>query len=55
MTREMLAGLAPVTADCPITTLVNTHANGDHWFGNELVTGAEIIASAPTGPRTSAN
>jgi glyoxylase-like metal-dependent hydrolase (beta-lactamase superfamily II) len=25
--------------------LVNTHANGDHCFGNQLVTGAEIIAS----------
>lgn len=28
-----------------IGTLVNTHANGDHCHGNELVTGAEIIAS----------
>ncbi len=28
-----------------INRLVNTHANGDHCHGNELVTGAEIIAS----------
>ena len=28
-----------------IGTLVNTHANGDHTFGNQLVEGAEIIAS----------
>ena len=28
-----------------IGTLVNTHANGDHCHGNQLVTGAEIIAS----------
>jgi glyoxylase-like metal-dependent hydrolase (beta-lactamase superfamily II) len=28
-----------------IGTLVNTHANGDHCHGNELVIGAEIIAS----------
>ncbi len=28
-----------------IDTLVNTHANGDHCHGNELVSGAEIIAS----------
>ena len=28
-----------------IDTLVNTHANGDHCHGNELVTGANIIAS----------
>jgi len=48
MTREMLTGLAPVTGAHPIRTVVNTHANGDHWFGNELVAGAEIIASAPT-------
>jgi len=28
-----------------IDTLVNTHANGDHCHGNELVEGARIIAS----------
>ena len=27
-----------------IDTLVLTHANGDHVFGNELVKGAEIVA-----------
>lgn len=48
MTREMLEGLAPITDECPIRTVVNTHANGDHWFGNELVADAEIIASAAT-------
>lgn len=31
-----------------IGTLVNTHSNGDHCNGNELVTEAEIIASAAT-------
>ena len=31
-----------------IDTLVNTHSNGDHCNGNELVTGAEIIASRAT-------
>jgi cyclase len=55
MTREMLAGLAPVTGRHPIATVVNTHANGDHWFGNELVAGAEIIASAPTAAEMAAN
>ena len=29
-----------------VTTLVNTHANGDHTYGNRLVVNAEIIASA---------
>jgi glyoxylase-like metal-dependent hydrolase (beta-lactamase superfamily II) len=28
--------------------LVNTHANGDHCYGNQLVADAEIIASART-------
>jgi cyclase len=45
LTREMLEAMAPVTAAAPIATLVNTHANGDHCFGNELVDGAEIVAS----------
>ena len=27
-----------------IKKLINTHANGDHTFGNQLVEGAEIIA-----------
>ncbi len=34
-----------VTGAAPIETLVNTHSNGDHCWGNELVTGAEIVAS----------
>ena len=33
-----------VPATQRIQKLVNTHANGDHTFGNQLVTGAEIIA-----------
>ena len=37
LTREMLDAMAPVTASSPIDVLVNTHANGDHCFGNELV------------------
>ncbi len=45
LTAEMLEAMAPRTAAAPIATLVNTHANGDHCYGNELVPGAEIIAS----------
>ncbi|MGI8937412.1 MAG: MBL fold metallo-hydrolase [Iamia sp.] len=48
LTRAMLDGLAPVTDAAPIATLVNTHANGDHCYGNELVAEAEIIASDAT-------
>jgi cyclase len=36
-----------------IDTLVNTHANGDHCHGNELVTGAEIIASTASAQEMS--
>jgi glyoxylase-like metal-dependent hydrolase (beta-lactamase superfamily II) len=48
LTAEMLASMQGVTNAAPIGTLVNTHANGDHCYGNELVHGAEIIASAAT-------
>ncbi len=46
LTRDMLDAMSAVTATKPIATLVNTHANGDHCYGNQLVTGAEVIASA---------
>jgi glyoxylase-like metal-dependent hydrolase (beta-lactamase superfamily II) len=45
LTAEMLESMVPAVAGAPIATVVNTHANGDHCFGNQLVTGAEIIAS----------
>jgi cyclase len=48
LTADMLHSMAAVTDTAPIATLVNTHANGDHCYGNELVAGAEIIASAAT-------
>jgi cyclase len=45
LTADMLTAMGPVTAKAPIGTLVNTHANGDHCYGNQLVTGAEIIGT----------
>jgi glyoxylase-like metal-dependent hydrolase (beta-lactamase superfamily II) len=45
LTKEMLDAFAGRTDAAPIETVVNTHANGDHCYGNELVAGAEIIAS----------
>jgi cyclase len=48
LTRDMLVAMAPHTETAPIATLLNTHANGDHCYGNQLVTGAEIIASEAT-------
>src|SRR5262249_38139812 len=46
LTREMLDAMrAAVPSARSIGRLVNTHANGDHTFGNQLVADAEIIAS----------
>jgi cyclase len=43
----MLAAMRVATpAAQHIGTVVNTHANGDHCFGNSLVAGAEIVASS---------
>ncbi|MGH2758566.1 MAG: MBL fold metallo-hydrolase [Actinomycetota bacterium] len=41
-TVELLAAVRDA-ADRPIRTLVNTHHNGDHTFGNQLVEGATIV------------
>jgi cyclase len=47
LTREMLDAMRDATPQAnDIGTLINTHSNGDHTFGNQLVEGAEIIASA---------
>ena len=34
--------MAPITAN-PIDAAINTHGNGDHWFGNELLPAAVPI------------
>lgn len=46
-TGEMLDGMAAITDRSPLRTLVNTHSDGDHWFGNQLVADqdVEIVAS----------
>ncbi len=47
LTRDMLELMrAKLPAAHHIETLINTHANPDHTFGNELVQGAEIISTA---------
>jgi glyoxylase-like metal-dependent hydrolase (beta-lactamase superfamily II) len=49
MTGEMLAYMRDTTkAARQIDILVNSHADGDHTYGNQLVSGARIIASAAT-------
>jgi cyclase len=45
-TREMLTAMRDaVPSSVDIGALVNTHANGDHTFGNQLLKGSRIIAS----------
>lgn len=52
LTADMLSAMQPVTGTSPIASLVNTHANGDHCYGNSEVTarwpGVEIVASQAT-------
>lgn len=49
LTAEMLAAMrASIPATEKIDILVNTHADGDHTFGNQLVEGARIIGSQGT-------
>ena len=47
LTRDMLKAMqaAEPVAARSFDLLVNTHSNGDHCNGNELVTGAEIVTS----------
>ena len=46
LTGEMLAAMRDaVPAAREIDAVVNTHANGDHCYGNQLVRGATILAS----------
>ncbi len=47
LTRDMLAAMAPVPERRPIGQAMNTHGNGDHWFGNALLPdGIPIVASS---------
>ena len=49
LTGEMLTTMRrAIPAATSIDMLVNTHANGDHCYGNQLVEGARIIASSRT-------
>ncbi|MFG2146840.1 MBL fold metallo-hydrolase [Streptomyces sp. NPDC048696] len=45
-TRQLLREIAAAVPKARITTVVNTHGNGDHTWGNQLVDGAEIVTSA---------
>ena len=45
MTENMVAHMHDLVEHRPITTLFNTHSDGDHWFGNQIVAGVDIIAT----------
>src|ERR1700692_2495980 len=47
LTEQMLSDMRrAVPTASRIDTLVNTHANGDHCYGNQLLREARIVASA---------
>ncbi len=46
--RRCSSPCAPPCRPWPDRRVVNTHANGDHCYGNQLVRGAEIVTSAPS-------
>jgi glyoxylase-like metal-dependent hydrolase (beta-lactamase superfamily II) len=49
LTREMLATMRDATdAATEIDVVVNTHANGDHCWGNQALPGATIVSSRAT-------
>ena len=47
LTRRMLDAMDAVTGGRPIDMVVNTHANGDHCYGNGLLVeaGAQVVAT----------
>ncbi len=54
LTERMLSEMrSAVPAAARIDTLVNTHANGDHCWGNQLVGDARIVASERTAAEMS--
>ena len=52
LTAAMLDSMAGATAGAPVDTVVNTHANGDHCYGNAEVSrrrpDVDIVASTAT-------
>jgi glyoxylase-like metal-dependent hydrolase (beta-lactamase superfamily II) len=46
-TRIMLDAFHPQIDGAPIEHLVNTHGDGDHWFGNQLVGAGQVISTKP--------
>lgn len=49
-TEAMLQGFAADLEGAPIRRVINTHSDGDHWFGNQL-TGAQMIIATKAATR----
>jgi glyoxylase-like metal-dependent hydrolase (beta-lactamase superfamily II) len=47
LTAEMLAAMSQITDRSPITDVLNTHANGDHCYGNQLLPPQARIHATP--------
>lgn len=52
LTRKLLDAVDPLLAGRPLTDLVNTHGNGDHCFGNQLVAPQVRVHAAPEAAAT---
>jgi glyoxylase-like metal-dependent hydrolase (beta-lactamase superfamily II) len=44
-TRAMLQAFQPHLATSPVAAVINTHADGDHWYGNRLTGARQVIAT----------
>ena len=52
LTREMLDAMEPLMVGRPLADAVNTHGNGDHCFGNQLLPRTTRIHGAPEAAHT---
>src|SRR6478752_3039691 len=53
LTRDLLDAVRQAAPAAPVSTVVTTHANPDHTWGNQLLDGAEIISSRQTAEDSS--